>query len=105
MSTPERRHSSVPLAVIAPRGEFDLDSLPPLQAQIDTALADHTGVILDASGITFADSMFLRLLLTTHQRTDLRIAAPSETIERLLAVVGADAFLRIYPTVDQAQNT
>lgn len=70
MSTPERKLSSVPLAVITPRGEFDLDSLPPLQAQIDTALADHTGVILNASDITFADSMFLRLLLTTHHRTD-----------------------------------
>ncbi|WP_079134047.1 STAS domain-containing protein [Streptomyces sp. EN23] len=104
MPTPERRHSSVPLAVIAPRGEFDLDSLPPLQARIDTVLADHAGVIIDASGITFADSMFIRLLLTTHQRTDLRIAAPSETIERLLAVVGADAFLRVYPTVEQAQE-
>ncbi|AWL90188.1 anti-sigma factor antagonist [Streptomyces globisporus] len=104
MSTPERRQSSVPLAVIAPRGEFDLDSLPPLQGQIDTALADHAGVILDASGITFADSMFLRLLLTTHHRTDLRIAAPSETIERLLAVVGVDSVLRVFPTVDAAQS-
>ncbi|MFD5199213.1 STAS domain-containing protein [Streptomyces sp. NPDC058375] len=105
MSTHEHRQSSVPLAVIAPRGEFDLDSLPPLEAQIDTVLANHPGVVLDASGITFADSMFLRLLIATHQRTDLRIAAPSETIERLLAVVGADAFLRVYPTVDEAQNS
>ncbi|MFE2204600.1 MULTISPECIES: STAS domain-containing protein [Streptomyces] len=104
MSTPEHRQSSRPLAVVAPRGEFDLDSLPPLEAQIETALANSTGVILDASGITFADSMFLRLLIATHHRTNLRIAAPSETMERLLAVVGADAFLRVYPTVDEAQN-
>ncbi|MER7856453.1 STAS domain-containing protein [Streptomyces bacillaris] len=69
-----------------------------------TSSPDHPGVILDASGISFADFMFLRLLLTTHHRTDLRIAAPSETIERLLAVVGADAFLRVYATVDQARN-
>lgn len=37
---------------------------------MDTALANHTGVILDAGGITFADSTLLRLLPATHQRTD-----------------------------------
>ncbi|MET7874195.1 hypothetical protein [Streptomyces cyaneofuscatus] len=44
-----------PLPVIAPRGEFDFESLPSLQAQIESAVAASGGVILDASGITFAD--------------------------------------------------
>ncbi|GGS42887.1 hypothetical protein GCM10010221_47540 [Streptomyces parvus] len=67
-----RRHAVAPPAppTCSAFEESDLDSLPPLPAQIDTALVDHTGVILDANGITFADSTLLRLLPATHQRTD-----------------------------------
>ncbi len=105
MTTPEPRPSSTTaLPVIAPRGEFDLDNLSPLEAQIETAIAVSPGLVLDASGITFADSMFLRLILATHQRTDLRIAAPSPTVARLLGVVGADTFLQVHPTVEAART-
>lgn len=103
MTTFDPRHSdSAPLPVIAPQGDFDLDSLAPLRADIEAAATQHGGVILDASRITFADSTFLRLIITTHHDTDLRIAAPSAQVERLLNVVGADAFLRLYPTIDAA---
>ncbi|MFD4234603.1 STAS domain-containing protein [Streptomyces sp. NPDC058542] len=104
MTTHESRPSSTQLPVIAPRGEFDIDNLAPLEAQIETLIAAHSGLVLDASGITFADSMFLRLIVATHQRTDLRIAAPSPTTTRLLGVVGADTFLRIHPTVEAART-
>ncbi|SEB61956.1 anti-anti-sigma factor [Streptomyces sp. 2131.1] len=103
MTTPESRGDrSGPLPVITPCGEFDLESLPPLKAQIDAAVAAHGGVVVDAAGITFADSSFLGLLLATHQAADLRIAAPSATLGRLLSVVGADAVLRIHPGVQDA---
>lgn len=104
MTTHESRPSSTQtLPVIAPCGEFDIDNLAPLEAQIETLIAAHSGLALDASGITFADSMFLRLILATHQRTDLRIAAPSPTVARLLGVVGADTFLQIHPTLEAAR--
>ncbi|WP_406191020.1 STAS domain-containing protein (plasmid) [Streptomyces anulatus] len=104
MTTHESRPSSTQtLPVIAPRGEFDIDNLAPLEAQIETLIAAHSGLVLDASGITFADSMFLRLILATHQRTDLRIAAPSSTVARLLGVVGADTLLQIHPTLEAAR--
>ncbi|MFB8119492.1 STAS domain-containing protein [Streptomyces sp. NPDC056465] len=104
MTTPESGQPSTErLPVISPSGEFDLDNLPVLEAQITALIATHPGLILDAGGITFADSMFLRLVLATHQRTNLRIAAPSPTVARLLGVVGADHFLRIHPTVEAAR--
>lgn len=99
-----RPSSRQTLPVIAPRGEFDIDNLAPLEVQIETVTATHSGLVLDASGITFADSMFLRLILATHQRTELRIAAPSSTVARLLGVVGADTFLQIHSTVEAAQT-
>ncbi|MGW3933399.1 STAS domain-containing protein [Streptomyces microflavus] len=105
MTTPDLRGPRPgPLPVIAPRGEFDLESLPPLKAQIDAAVATHGGVVLDASGITFADSSFLGLLLATHQHADLRIAAPSPVLTRLLSVVGADTVLHIHPTHPHAHT-
>ncbi|MEU5717169.1 STAS domain-containing protein [Streptomyces sp. NPDC020403] len=102
-SSAPRHPGSGPLPVIAPRGEFDFESLPSLQAQIESAIAAHGGVILDASGITFADSMFLVLILTTHQHADLRIVSPSPRLARLFGVRGIDAVLDIYPTLDAAQ--
>ncbi|MET7503249.1 STAS domain-containing protein [Streptomyces microflavus] len=104
MTTPDLRGPSPgPLPVIAPSGEFDLESLPPLKAQIDAAVATHGGVVLDASGITFADSSFLGLLLATHQHADLRIAAPSPVLTRLFSV--ADTVLHIHPTVQDAHTS
>ncbi|MGW6290802.1 STAS domain-containing protein [Streptomyces sp. NPDC055107] len=105
MTTPQPDRSySDPLPVIAPEGEFDIDALPPLEAQIDAAITGYGGLILDASRITFADSMFLRLILTAHDRADLRIAAPSPTVQRLFTVVGADQVLRIHSTLDAART-
>lgn len=79
-----------------------MDSIGPLTAEIETALAQHDSIVLDTSGITFGDSMFLRLVLSTHAQADLRIAAPSPAVTRLFRLVGADAVLRIYPTLKDA---
>ncbi|WP_405668320.1 STAS domain-containing protein [Streptomyces sp. NBC_01166] len=95
-------HRPAPLPVLAPTGELDMDSITPLAAEIETALAQHDSIALDASNITFGDSMFLRLVLSTHNQADLRIAAPSPAVTRLFRVIGADTVLRIYPTLDDA---
>ncbi|MYS24541.1 anti-anti-sigma factor [Streptomyces sp. DvalAA-14] len=101
MSTADRAPTRLP--VIAARGDLDATALAPLTAEIEAATASHPGVILDASGITFGDSSFLRLVISTHQNTDLRIAATPPVVERLFSIVGLDAVIRIYPTVHDAQ--
>lgn len=93
-----------PPPVVAPHGDFDEDTLPPLEARIKEAVNTHGGLILDAGNITFGDSTFLRLLLSTHQDADLRIAAPSPAVTRLISIVCADQVLRIHPTVEAAHN-
>ncbi|MFJ8887691.1 STAS domain-containing protein [Streptomyces sp. NPDC102402] len=106
MTVDEERDPSLPAPpVLAPAGELDMDSLGPLAAKIETALAQHDSIVLDASGITFGDSMFLRLVLSAHSQGDLRIAAPSSTVSRLFRVVGADTVLQIYPTIKDALDT
>ncbi|MET8380085.1 STAS domain-containing protein [Streptomyces microflavus] len=96
------QHPDASLPVIAPDGEFDYGTVPWLQEQIDTAVNEHGGVILDAGGITFIDSTVLTLILMTHQRTHLRIANLHPRLNHLFGVYGIDDILHIYPTVDDA---
>ncbi len=67
-------------------------------------MADHGGVILDATNVTFTDSIFLTMLLNTHQRSDLRMVNPSARLARLLTICGVDQVLHIYPTVHAART-
>ncbi|MFD3889322.1 STAS domain-containing protein [Streptomyces microflavus] len=92
------------LPVIAPQGEFDYGTVPWLQEQIDTAVNEHGGVILDAGGITFIDSTVLTLILMTHQRTHLRIANLPARLTQVFGVYGIDHVLNLYPTVDAART-
>ncbi|MFI1532311.1 STAS domain-containing protein [Streptomyces griseus] len=104
MTSPAFQDSGpVSLPVITPRGEFDYQTVPLLQTQIDAAVATHKGLILDASDITFTDSMFLTMLLATHQRSVLRIVNPSPRLARLLRIYGVDQVLHIYPTLHAAR--
>ncbi|MFF7361552.1 NUDIX domain-containing protein [Streptomyces sp. NPDC008125] len=88
-----RDEVSAPEPVLAPRGELDLDSLGPLTEQNDDAVAERGAVVLDAGGITFADSSFLRLVFATHDRADLRLANLSPTVQRLAGPTGAGSCL------------
>ncbi|MFD3328473.1 STAS domain-containing protein [Streptomyces sp. NPDC058701] len=91
------------LPVVAPQGDLDADTIGALTAELEAAVAECGGVILDASGITFSDSSFLRLMLTTHQRVDLRIAAPSPVVARMFQLVCVEDVLRLFPTVQAAR--
>lgn len=93
-----------PYPVIAARGELDADTLGPLTAQLEAAAEQHPVVILDADGITFSDSSFIRLVMLIHRRTELRIAAPSPIVARLFQMIGVDAVLHLYPTVQDARS-
>ncbi|MYT79309.1 MULTISPECIES: STAS domain-containing protein [unclassified Streptomyces] len=98
-STPE----AGPLPVIRPHGDLDYGSVPWLQEEISTAVDEHGGVILDAGEITFIDSTIVALVLTTHQRTHLRMANLTANLARVFSIYGIDRVLRIYRTVDAAQ--
>jgi anti-anti-sigma factor len=97
-----RQYERHGVCVIAVHGACDMDSVRPLADALRSAAAQHPKVILDASGITFADSSFLNLLILTHGEVALRVAAPSRRVERLFEISGVDHFLEIRATVDEA---
>lgn len=88
--------------VVDARGFYDMSSIGPLADALVAAAAERTKVVLDASGITFADSALLNLLILTHQRTDLRVAAPPQQLIRLLQLTGVDTVLKVRETVEEA---
>ena len=56
-------------AVIAPVGEFDLDSIRALAAQLDEAVAaEYPRLILDLSDVTLVDSSAFGAIMQTQRR-------------------------------------
>ncbi|MFJ3622576.1 STAS domain-containing protein [Streptomyces iakyrus] len=88
--------------VVVARGAYDMDSITPLADALDAAVRKGAKVILDASGITFADSTLLNLLILTHQVGTLRVVAPSPQLRRLCEITGVDGLLEIREAVDDA---
>jgi len=91
--------------VITVGGEVDMDNVAPLsQALQPKTLTGGGAVVLDLSGIRFADSTTVNVILRAHTdlATRLRLAALSDNIERLLELVGVREMLPVYDTVDDA---
>ncbi|MGW0497745.1 STAS domain-containing protein [Streptomyces sp. NPDC003007] len=88
--------------VVNAHGSYDMDTITPLAHALRTAIRRYPKVILDASGITFADSTLLNLLILTHQTGTLRVVAPSPQLRRLCEITGVDGILEIRDTVDAA---
>ncbi|SMQ14299.1 anti-anti-sigma factor [Streptomyces sp. Ag82_O1-12] len=88
--------------VIVARGSYDMDSIAPLSDALGAAVRKHPKVVLDASGITFADSMLLNLLILTHQAGTLRVVAPSPQLQRLFEITGVDGVLQTRTSLDDA---
>ncbi|MFF7731811.1 MULTISPECIES: STAS domain-containing protein [unclassified Streptomyces] len=88
--------------VVVARGSYDMDSIAPLSEALGSAVRTHPKVILDASGITFADSTLLNLLILTHQAGTLRVVAPSPQLRRLCEITGVDGILETRTSVDDA---
>ncbi|NEC65542.1 STAS domain-containing protein [Streptomyces sp. SID9727] len=103
MTTHEFRQAGGPVPALAPDGDVDTESLPALQAQADTALAEHGTVLRDAHRIDFADSSFLHLVLALHDQGDLKSADPSIAVRHLFQLVGADTLPNLCPTIHAAQ--
>ncbi|EYT79742.1 STAS domain-containing protein [Streptomyces andamanensis] len=88
--------------VVVMHGAYDQHSIPPLEEALAAAARDCSLVVLDASGVRFADSSLLNLMLRTRRVVALRLAAPPPQLQRLLEITGADAVLDTRATVEEA---
>ncbi|WP_420716723.1 STAS domain-containing protein [Streptomyces sp. CoH17] len=79
-----------------------MHSIEPLAVALEGAAKESPRVVLDASGIAFADSTLLNLLILTHRATDFRVASPTPQVQRLLHITGVDTVLKVLATVEEA---
>lgn len=90
--------------VLTLAGELDLDTVGEIGRAVEDALAARPGeLVVDLSGVTFADSSVLNLLLRTHARTSLQLGGPLHSpVERLFEVTGITGVLNLHATVPAA---
>ncbi|MET8936007.1 STAS domain-containing protein [Streptomyces rubiginosohelvolus] len=92
--------------VLTVSGDLDIDSVSPLGLALTSAADDGSGpVVVDLSGVGFADSTTVNVLLQGHTALGgdrLRLAAPSPFMRRLIGMIGLDSALPVLPSVDDA---
>lgn len=87
------------MAVIALRGEIDMTGLDDLQSAIEPNLAPGQTVVLDLSGVRFADSTLLRVLSQARGKAGdvgaaLLVRNPSDDVRKLLSIGDLDDLVR-----------
>lgn len=86
-------------------GELDLATVPQLEQQARTLLADGArSIVLDLADVSFIDSTGLRLLLLLSQQAAdegwrMLITRPSEEVQKILAVTATSTELPLEETI------
>ncbi|MER5863339.1 STAS domain-containing protein [Kitasatospora sp. NPDC002040] len=93
--------------VVVISGDLDIETLLPAKEALERAFWDNQVVIADLERVTFCDSSGLNLLLRVRANAiaagaQLRLAAVSEPVRRLLEITGTDAVFDARPTVRAA---
>ncbi|MFJ5779096.1 STAS domain-containing protein [Streptomyces sp. NPDC093094] len=97
-------------AVVTVRGEIDHHTAAPLRHAL--TLPQETGVrriVVDLAGVTFMDSSGVNLLIAAHNAARdsggwLRVAGPTEAVQRTMQLVGLDEIIGCHSTLEQALN-
>ncbi|MEU3660132.1 STAS domain-containing protein [Streptomyces sp. NPDC032940] len=97
--------SDVSLVTVA--GEVDLDGSSQLRDVLLACVETAPCTVADFSEVAFLDSSGINVLISAHQAAEsrgvpFRLAAPQEAVLRVLRLVGVDALIPCYPTVDEA---
>ena len=80
---------------------------PALELLTDAVNRGESKIVLDLSDLGFCDSAGLRLLIQLNERARaaggwLRLAAPTPSMSRILAMTNLDRVLALYPSVRDA---
>ncbi|WP_307853752.1 STAS domain-containing protein [Streptomyces tagetis] len=88
-------------------GEVDLDGCRQLRDVLLSSVGSAPGTVVDLGEVAFLDSSGINVLISAHRAATergvwLRLAAPRKPVRRVLALVGVDALIACYPSVDEA---
>ncbi|MCH0562271.1 MULTISPECIES: STAS domain-containing protein [unclassified Streptomyces] len=99
--------SATGTTVVAPHGDLDLLSAPPLSARLDTLTAGpRPDVVLDLRAVSFIDCSGLGVLCRARNRAlarqgRLRLVADSAHFLRIVRHVGLDGVFDIMPRLPE----
>ncbi|MFC8293853.1 STAS domain-containing protein [Streptomyces sp. NPDC057242] len=98
------------IRIVTLRGEIDYDEQDLLREALLPQGEPVLPVVADMSGVSFIDSSGINVLLRAGRQISrvqsrLRVAAPAESVRRVLSLVGADSFIPCHPTVEDALST
>jgi anti-anti-sigma factor len=98
-----------PCVVVGITGELDMNAVPRVRAELDTAMEGMRPphLVVDLSETTFCDSLGLGLLVSTLTRVRdaggrLGMVVVNGMISRLLAITNLDHHFETFPTVHDA---
>ena len=100
--------SGWPYPVVELAGEADLNDSGALRDLLAAESGDLTGtLVLDTSGLLFMDSAILHVILVAARTMRaggglLPLAAPRESVRRILSLTGADQLIPVYDSVAEA---
>jgi anti-sigma B factor antagonist len=95
-------------SVLAVRGEVDLHTAPKVQYAIERAAGNGAdAVVVDMSGVEFMDSTALSTFMHAKdylgkRNISLRLAAPSQAVERIFTVTGIRDYFDIFASREDA---
>ncbi|MFV0132170.1 STAS domain-containing protein [Streptomyces sp. HMX87] len=95
------------VCVVTLAGEVDLDGSAQLRDVLLAAVESARGTAVDLGEVGFMDSSGINALIAAHQAAEargawLRLAAPQQAVRRVLQLVGVDALIPCYPTLEEA---
>jgi anti-sigma B factor antagonist len=97
------------LAVVALPEEVDISTADLLRDELLSVIDEGAAVVVvDMSLTAFCDSAALSALIIAHKRAaaaaaELRLAAASAAVLRVLKITGVDRLISLYPTVAAAR--
>ncbi len=97
------------LTVVRLEGRLDIDGSRAVEDKFAFATTTHaTGIVVDLSGLSFLASIGIRMLMSgargQHGRGGkLVLAAPQESVRKVLEMAGIDQLIPLYPDLAAAQ--
>ncbi|MFE2263147.1 STAS domain-containing protein [Streptomyces griseosporeus] len=95
------------IRVLTLAGEIDHETSDQLRRALDVAGTDGPRIVLDMGRVTFMDSSGINVLIAAYQAVTaadgwLRLAAPTDSVARVLQLVGVDDLIECHPTLAEA---
>ncbi|WP_206189296.1 STAS domain-containing protein [Streptomyces prasinus] len=95
------------IRVLTPAGEIDHHTGDHLRRALDVTGAPRPGIVIDMRQVAFMDSTGINILIAAHQAVTeadgwLRLAGPTDSVLRVLHVVGGDDIIECHPTLHEA---